>query len=190
MSPPRRTSANQRSRWRLSAHAASAEATRSRKSCDRPRSANRTKRHAGGGCLPHHEKGDANNRPPFAESSGNTKIMREKCGRYVGVNRLYSWGEDAESHFVQNGFGLRCHFPDSYSTVQENFSPRSPFETLHRSHLPYFPKDHPHRQSNPHEDASSRLVGANRKPNVFIPETSRSSKYLFKKKLSIAFFKN
>ena len=39
------------------AHAASAEATRSRKSCDRPRSANRTKRHAGGGCLPHHEKG-------------------------------------------------------------------------------------------------------------------------------------
>ena len=47
----------QRSRWRLSAHAASAEATRSRKSCDRPRSANRTKRHAGGGCLPHHEKG-------------------------------------------------------------------------------------------------------------------------------------
>ena len=35
-------------------------------------------------------KGDANNRPPFAESSGNTKIMREKCGRYVGVNCPYS----------------------------------------------------------------------------------------------------
>lgn len=77
--------------------------------------------------------------------------------------------------------GLRCHFPDSYSTVQENFSHVRPSRLSIVPTFHIFQKDHPHRQSNPHEDASSRLVGANRKPNVFIPETSRSSKYLFKK---------
>ena len=88
-------------------------------------------------------KGDANNRPPFAESSGNTKIMREKCGRYVGVNRLYSWGEDAESHFVQNGFRAKVPFSGLIFHGAGKFFPRSPFETLHRSHLPYFPKGPP-----------------------------------------------
>lgn len=88
-------------------------------------------------------KGDANNRPPFAESSGNTKIMREKCGRYVGVNRLYSWGEDAESHFVQNGFRAKVPFSGLIFHGAGKFFPRSPFETLHRSHLPYFPEGPP-----------------------------------------------
>lgn len=126
-------------------------------------------------------KGDANNRPPFAESSGNTKIMREKCGRYVGETDFIAGEKMRNPISCRTDSGLRCHFPDSYSTVQENFSHVRPSRLFIVPTFHIFQKDHPHRQSNPHEDASSRLVGANRKPNVFIPETSRSSKYLFKK---------
>ena len=63
--------------------------------------------------------------------------------KYVGVNRLYSWGEDAESHFVQNGFRAKVPFSGLIFHGAGKFFPRSPFETLHRSHLPYFPKGPP-----------------------------------------------